>query len=102
MNEKQKASERHSLYIASATAKRFSSTLWFWAPLVTYVIWGAMAVFIGLFMAGVGVVPIAIVATAVKGEWAMTGQIILLLILTFGSRMLGYHFAQRADELVYQ
>jgi len=26
VNEKQKASERHSLYIASATAKRFSST----------------------------------------------------------------------------
>ena len=70
--------------------------------LLTYIIWGAVAVFIGLFIAGVGVVPIAMLATAIKGEWAITGQIVLLLVLTFGSRMLGFYFAQRADELAYE
>ncbi len=80
----------------------YGLTLWFWALLLTYIIWGAVAVFIGLFIAGVGVVPIAMLATAINGEWAITGQIVLLLVLTFGSRMLGFYFAQRADELAYE
>ena len=80
----------------------YGLTLWFWSLLLTYLIWGAFAVFIGLFLAGVGVVPIAILATAIKGEWAVTGQIIFLLVLTFGSRMLGFYFAQKADELAYE
>jgi len=77
----------------------YGLTLWFWALLLTYLIWGTTAVFIGLFIAGIGVVPIAILATALNGEWAITGQIILLLVLTFGSRMLGFYFAERADEI---
>lgn len=77
----------------------YGLTLWFWALLLTYLIWGTTAVFIGLFIAGMGVVPIAILATALNGEWAITGQIILLLVLTFGSRMLGFYFAERADEI---
>lgn len=87
------------LYISSYV---YGMTLWFWALLLTYLIWGAVAVFIGLFIAGVGVVPIAMLATAIKGEWAITGQIVLLLVLTFGSRMLGLNFAERADELAYE
>ena len=71
----------------------YGLTLWVWALLLTYAIWGLTAVFIGLFIAGVGVVPIAMLATAMKGEWLITGQIILLLVLTFGSRMLGLYFA---------
>ena len=77
----------------------YGLTLWFWALLLTYLIWGTRAVFIGLFIAGIGVVPIAILATALNDEWAITGQIILLLVLTFGSRMLGFYFAERVDEI---
>ena len=80
----------------------YGLTLWFWTLLLTYIIWGGVAVFIGLFIAGVGIVPMAMLATAIKGEWAVTGQIVLLLVLTFGSRMLGHYFAQRADELAYE
>jgi hypothetical protein len=80
----------------------YGLTLWFWALLLTYMIWGGVAVFIGLFIAGVGVIPIAMLATAIKGEWAITGQIVLLLVFTFGSRMLGLYFGQRADELAYE
>ncbi len=47
-------------------------------------------------------VPIAILATALKGDWAITGQIIFLLFLTFGSRILAFYFAGRADELAYE
>jgi len=65
-------------------------------------IWGGVALFIGLFLAGVGVVPIAMLATLINGEWATLGQIVLLLVFTFGFRTLGYHFAKKADELAYQ
>jgi len=77
----------------------YGLTLWFWALLLTYLIWGTRAVFIGLFIAGIGVIPIAILATAFKGEWIITGEIILLLVLTYGSRMLGFYFAERVDEI---
>lgn len=76
----------------------YGLTLWLWALLLTYLIWGTVAVFIGLFIAGIGVVPVAILATAFEGEWAITGQIILLLVLTFSARMLGFYFAERVDK----
>ena len=77
----------------------YGLTLWFWALLLTYLIWGIRAVFIGLFIAGIGVIPIAILATALNGEWIITGEIILLLVLTCGSRMLGLYFAEKVDEI---
>ena len=80
----------------------YGLTLWFWALLLTYYAWGAIAVFIGLFLAGVGVVPIAMLATAINGEWATTAQIVLLLGFTFGSRLLGGYLGERADELAYE
>jgi len=75
----------------------YGTTLWFWALLLTYLIWGVFALIIGLFIAGIGVVPIAILATIIKGEWATVAQIIFLLILTFGSRALSLYFEEHAN-----
>lgn len=80
----------------------YGLTLWFWALLLTYSIWGAVAVFIGLFILGVGVVPIAMLATVIEGQWSILGQLMFLLFLIFGSRALGYYFAHRAEELAYE
>ena len=77
----------------------YGLTLWFWALLLTCLIWGTRAVFIGLLIAGVGVVPIAVLATALNGQWAVTGEIILFLVLTYGSRMLGFYFAEKVDDV---
>jgi len=74
-------------------------TLWLWALILTYSLWGALAVYIGLFIVGVGVIPLSILATAFEGQWSILGQLIFLLFLTLGSIMLGKHFAVRADEL---
>jgi len=67
----------------------FGFTLWVWSFLLTYALWGGLGIFIGLFLFGVGIVPIAMLATAFKGLWAIFGQLILLTILTFGSRFFG-------------
>ncbi len=67
----------------------FGLTLWIWSFLLTYTLWGGLGIFIGLFFFGVGVVPIAMLATLFKGMWPIFGQLIFLTILTFGSRFFG-------------
>jgi len=67
----------------------FGLTLWVWSFLLTYSLWGGLGIFIGLFLFGVGIVPIAMLATLVNGMWSILGQLMLLAILTFGSRFFG-------------
>jgi hypothetical protein len=67
----------------------FGLTLWTWAFLLTYAIWGGVALMIGLFFLGVGVVPIAMLATLFNGLWSPLVQMILLTVLVFGTRLLG-------------
>lgn len=94
--EKTKGISAVGLYISSYI---YGLTLWFWALLITYFAWGFLAVFIGLFVLGIGVVPIAIVAAIFKGEWGTAGAVIVLVVLTYGSRSLGYYIAEKADEI---
>src|SRR5437870_4460788 len=53
----------------------FGLTLWVWALLLTFQIWGWFAVVIGLLIAGIGIVPIAMLATLFSGEWSLLGQL---------------------------
>lgn len=75
----------------------FGITLWFYGLLLSYNIWGVFAVFIGLVLLGVGVVPVAILATLVKGMWPTLGQLLLLTAITFGARLAGA-WAANKDE----
>jgi len=47
---------------------------------------------------GIGVVPIAMLATAFDKEWSILGQLFLLLILTFVARMLGLYLVSNHEE----
>ncbi len=80
----------------------FGGTLWVWSLLLTYVLWGGVALFIGLILAGVGVLPIALLATATKGMWSMFGQLILGFVATYGTRSIGIYLMQRAEEEQYE
>ncbi len=80
----------------------FGSTLWVYGLLLTYFLWGGIAVFIGLFMFGVGVVPIAMLATVFKGLWPTLGELVFLTILTFGTRFAAAFVIAKADpEPIY-
>lgn len=85
-----------------ATSYVFGATLWVWSFLLTYALWGGIALFIGLFFAGVGVVPIAMLATAFKGMWPFCGQLMLLLVITFGTRLFGAFLIAKAEEHAYE
>lgn len=79
----------------------FGVTLWFWGLILTFYYWGFLAVIIGLFIFGVGVVPIALLATIINTEWSLVGQIILMILFTYGSRYYAFHIAKKIDEDYY-
>ncbi len=82
------------IYIASYI---FGITLWVWCLLTVYTLWGGFAVVIGILMGGVGVVPLAIIAAAIKGLWSLAIQMIVVALVTFGARFLGLAFVQSAE-----
>ncbi|MGI8437322.1 MAG: hypothetical protein ACR2NX_10525 [Chthoniobacterales bacterium] len=73
----------------------FGVTLWVWSFLTTYVLWGGIAVIIGLLMVGVGVLPIALLATAFKGMWSLFGELLFVTVATFATRGFGLYLASR-------
>ncbi|MCU0915057.1 MAG: hypothetical protein MUC88_10905, partial [Planctomycetes bacterium] len=67
----------------------FGLTGWSMGLLLTWMLWGGAAVVIGLLMLGIGVVPIAMLATLCNGMWTELGLLLLFVVLTFGLRALG-------------
>jgi len=76
----------------------YGATLWIWSFFFTLQTWGWFAVIVGVFMAGVGVVPIAILAALFHGRWSIIAQLLLGLLLTFGCRLFGLYLAAKAEE----
>lgn len=83
------------MYISSYV---FGLTLWFLGLLLTYFTWGFFGIFIGLVLGGVGVVPVAMLAMLINGELFTLLVLVILIVLTFGSRSLGIYLASRAEE----
>jgi|HigsolmetaAR206D_1030411.scaffolds.fasta_scaffold08920_3 hypothetical protein len=84
-----------SMLIASYV---FGATLWMFGLLLTYFTWGVVAVIIGLVFFGVGVVPIALLATLFKGMWGPFFTLILLAIATYGCRIGAMSLAESLDR----
>jgi hypothetical protein len=76
----------------------FGAILWITALLLTYQLWGTIAVVIGLLIVGVGIVPIALLATIFSAEWWHLADLVVLLLLTFGIRFLALWLADKAGE----
>ena len=63
---------------------------WLLGFTLTYSIWGVWAVVIGfLFFLGGGFVPIALLATAIHGDWYLFFALLVVTILTFAARIIG-------------
>jgi hypothetical protein len=73
----------------------FGACLWTWSFLLAYAMWGWVGIFVGLFMAGVGV-PVAALASLLHAEWFI--QLALLLLLTFGLRVWELHLLAMAER----
>lgn len=76
----------------------FGLSLWLWGLLVTFIVWGWVGVLVGIFLMGVGVVPIGMLAMLVEGEWSLLVQMIVLAVVVFLTRAGGGVVAERARE----
>lgn len=74
----------------------FGAILWLWAMAYTYSAWGLLGLIIGLFLGGIGVVPIALVASLFHGDWGNLGLFLVTIVLTVGSRALAHWLEERA------
>lgn len=76
----------------------FGAVLWTWSFIVTMVLWGVFGVIIGLLLAGVGIVPVALLAILFHGEWHRLEDLLLLIALTLGARFLAFWIISKAGE----
>lgn len=76
----------------------FGVMIWVCGLGVTYDAWGWGGVIIGLVFAGVGIVPVAMLAALLQGEWQALIVFVILLGLAFGLRALGLWLAEKADQ----
>jgi hypothetical protein len=81
------------IYLASYL---FGITLWMEGLLNTLDIWGGIGVFIGLFLLGLGVVPIGLLAALTHGLWWNFFDMVFLAVLAFGAR--SYAMARLAAD----
>jgi len=76
----------------------FGLTLWAFSCLVCYQIWGYRALIFGLILGGVGVLPVAFIASVFTGHWSLVRDLLLQVLLTFGARSLGTWLLSRAPH----
>jgi hypothetical protein len=83
------------IYISSYV---YGLSAWIYGLAVTLALWGWLAVILGLFIGGVGVVPIGMLAAIFNGHWDIFGTLLFTVILTYGTRVLGHALANSADN----
>ena len=75
----------------------FGLVAWLLGFILTYSIWGAWAVVVGILFLGGGVVPIALLATAINGYWDPFFTLLIVTILTFAARIIGMLIAESGE-----
>jgi hypothetical protein len=93
-----KKTRHFGVYCIYGSSFVYGITLWFLGLLLTAALWGYAAVLIGLIFLGIGVVPFAMLATLFKGMWGELGALIVLTILTFGTRALALWLGTKIPE----
>jgi hypothetical protein len=74
------------------------AALWLWSFLLTYTLWGPIAVVIGLALFGVGVIPLAILAGMFHGMWAAVAELVIGVGLVWGTRVAGMMLSSRRSK----
>ena len=76
----------------------FGTVLWIFGAIFTFVYWGWIGFVAGLFLFGVGVVPMGFVGLALRHEWAELGDLGLILLLTLVTRFAGAAYLANAEK----
>ncbi|MFW6311908.1 MAG: hypothetical protein ACOC1K_06705 [Nanoarchaeota archaeon] len=76
----------------------FAFITWLTSILIVYPIYGLVGIAIGLIIAGVGVVPLAFIATILNGLWPSFWSLVILVFLTFFFRAIPIFIAQKSEK----
>jgi len=76
----------------------FGLITWLLSVVLTWALWGGWAVVVGILLFGGAVVPFALLATLFKAMWEPFFSVLILFILTFGSRIAGVAIAEARDK----
>ena len=79
----------------------FGACLWMTSLLLTYELWGTTAVIIGLVLLGIGIVPVALLAALFHGQWWHLLDLVVLILTTFGTRLLAGWLSEKANADLY-
>jgi hypothetical protein len=69
-----------------------------WSLIIAYNFAGVVWLIIGLAFVGIGVVPVALVASAISGAWSIAGRIAGMATLVYVSRALSTFLAEREER----
>ena len=72
--------------------------LWFMSTVAVLNLWGWIALLVGLLLFGVGVVPIALVALVLNGQWSQAGYLMWLLIQVLGLRLFAVWLITKSER----
>ena len=79
----------------------FGVTGWLIGFVLTYYYWGAFWLIVGLFLGGVGVVPMGMLASAFNGGWGQFWNLLFILVITYATRMYGFWLSEKYEEYSY-
>jgi hypothetical protein len=72
-------------------------SLWLWSLVIAYAMAGVFWIIVGLFFAGIGVVAVAGIASALHGEWLIFIQIVVGVVIVYGLRVLGNYLIEKSE-----
>ena len=67
----------------------YGALLWLGCLVITFKLWGWFGIVIGLILLGIGLVPIAIIATIIAGLWGIVLHIAALIVIVWVTRTAG-------------
>jgi hypothetical protein len=73
----------------------FGLSLWVVSAMTVYLAWGGLAVLIGIFIIGIGVLPMALWISAWDGQWFALATAAIMLVSAMGTRFLGVWLASQ-------
>ena len=80
------------------TSVLFAALLSIWALAFTYESWGLLPVIVGLLLFGIGIVPIALLAAVVEGQWMTLGLLLALMACIHFYRVFGTNLLHLAGK----
>ena len=76
----------------------FGGIAWFYSAHYCLYFIGLFWLIVGLFIAGVGVVPVAVIGSIIKGHWEFLLFVVVQLVATFGCRALPAYAVTTSED----